>query len=33
MKELEICDYDEDADLVSWLREKINISKMGEAAK
>jgi HPt (histidine-containing phosphotransfer) domain-containing protein len=33
MSELESADYEEDADLITWLREKINISKMGEAAK
>jgi len=33
MKELESADYDEDADLITWMREKIDISKMGEVAK
>jgi len=33
MKELESCDYDEDAELVTWIREKIDISKMGDVAK
>jgi len=33
MKELESNDYDEDADLITWIREKIDISKMGEVVK
>jgi len=33
MTQLESADYDEDAGLVSWIREKIDISKMGEVAK
>jgi len=33
MKELEKADYDEDADLITWIREMIDISKMGEVAK
>ena len=33
MKELEKYDYDENADLVKWMREKIDVSKMGEVAK
>jgi len=33
MLELDKTDYEEDAELITWLREKINISKMGEAAK
>jgi len=33
MKALESNDYDEGADLVKWIREKIDISKMGEVAK
>jgi PAS domain S-box-containing protein len=33
MKELEGSDYDEDADLVTWIREKIDISKLGDVAK
>jgi len=33
MKELENADYDEDADLIKWIREKIDISKMGDVAK
>jgi PAS domain S-box-containing protein len=33
MKELESSDYDEDADLIKWIREKIDISKMGEVAQ
>jgi len=33
MSKLESCEYDEDADLITWIREKINISKMGEVIK
>ena len=33
MTELESADYEENADLIVWIREKINISKMGEVAK
>jgi signal transduction histidine kinase/AmiR/NasT family two-component response regulator/HPt (histidine-containing phosphotransfer) domain-containing protein len=33
MSDLERNDYEEDTDLITWLREKINISKMGDAAK
>jgi PAS domain S-box-containing protein len=33
MSELESANYEEDADLVAWIREKIDISKMGEVAK
>jgi len=33
MTELESFDYDEDGDLVKGIREKIDISKLGEAAK
>jgi signal transduction histidine kinase/AmiR/NasT family two-component response regulator/HPt (histidine-containing phosphotransfer) domain-containing protein len=33
MSSLENADYEEDADLVKWIREKIDISKMGEVAK
>jgi len=33
MTELEKYDYDEEADLVKWIREKIDISKMGDVAK
>jgi CheY-like chemotaxis protein len=33
MSELEKADYEEDADLVKWIREKIDISKMGEVAQ
>jgi HPt (histidine-containing phosphotransfer) domain-containing protein len=32
MSELESADYEEDADLVTWLREKIDISEFAEAA-
>jgi len=32
MSELEKADYEEDADLVKWIREKIDISKMSEVA-
>jgi PAS domain S-box-containing protein len=33
MTQLESADYDEDADLISWIREKIDISKISEVAK
>jgi CheY-like chemotaxis protein len=33
MSELEKNDYEEDAELITWLREKIDISKMGEVAQ
>jgi len=33
MAELESSDYEEEADLVKWIREKIDISKMGEVAE
>jgi len=33
LTQLEKSDYDEDAELVTWLREKIDMSKLGEAAK
>jgi hypothetical protein len=33
MSKLESFDYDEDIELMSWIREKIDISKMGEVAK
>jgi len=33
MSELESSDYEEGADLMAWIREKIDISKMGEVAK
>jgi CheY-like chemotaxis protein len=33
MTELESYDYEEGADLVMWIREKIDISKMGDVAK
>jgi PAS domain S-box-containing protein len=33
MAELESADYEEGAELVAWIREKIDISKMGEVAK
>jgi len=33
MKELESSDYDEDADLIKWIREKIDVSKMSEIAQ
>jgi signal transduction histidine kinase/DNA-binding response OmpR family regulator/HPt (histidine-containing phosphotransfer) domain-containing protein len=33
MSELEKADYEEDADLVKWIRGRIDISKMGEVAQ
>jgi len=33
MSKLESADYEEGADLIKWIREKIDISKMGEVAK
>jgi hypothetical protein len=33
MAELESADYEEGADLVAWIREKIDISRMGEVAQ
>jgi PAS domain S-box-containing protein len=33
MKYLESSDYDEDADLIKWIREMIDVSKMGEVAQ
>jgi len=33
MSKLESADYEEGTDLIKWIREKINISKMGEVAK
>jgi len=33
VKELEKADYDEDADLVAWIREMIDMSKLGDVAK
>jgi len=33
MSKLESSDYEEDGDLVKWIREKIDISKMSEVAK
>ncbi|MDR2942852.1 MAG: PAS domain-containing protein [Treponema sp.] len=33
MSELESSDYEESGELIAWLREKIDISKMGEAAQ
>jgi PAS domain S-box-containing protein len=33
MTELEKTDYEEDADLMEWLRKKIDISKLGEVAQ
>ncbi|MDR2702389.1 MAG: Hpt domain-containing protein, partial [Spirochaetaceae bacterium] len=33
MSELESADYEEGAELVAWIREKIDISKMGEVAQ
>jgi len=33
MLELESADYEEGADLVTWLRQKIDVSKMGEVAQ
>jgi PAS domain S-box-containing protein len=33
MSELENADYEEGADLVAWIRQKIDISKMGEVAQ
>ncbi len=33
MKELESSDYDEDADLIKWIREKIDVSKIGEVSQ
>ncbi|MDR2952432.1 MAG: PAS domain-containing protein [Treponema sp.] len=33
MAELEKADYEEDGDLLNWIREKIDISKMGEVAE
>jgi hypothetical protein len=33
MTELESYDYEEGADLVAWIREKVDISKMGDVAK
>jgi hypothetical protein len=32
MSTLESSDYEEDGDLVKWIREKIDISKMSEVA-
>jgi PAS domain S-box-containing protein len=32
MKELESFDYEEDADLIEWIREKVDMSKMGDVA-
>jgi len=33
MKELDKSDYEEEADLVAWLKEKIVISEVGEVAE
>jgi hypothetical protein len=33
MSELESADYEEGADLVAWLKEKIGISEFAEAAE
>jgi HPt (histidine-containing phosphotransfer) domain-containing protein len=33
MSELDSADYEEDADLLAWIRQKIDISKMGEVAE
>jgi len=33
MADLEAAEYDEDADLIKWIREKIDISKLNEIAK
>jgi hypothetical protein len=33
MSELETANYDKDGDLVIWLREKINVSEIEEAAE
>ncbi|MDR0302466.1 MAG: transporter substrate-binding domain-containing protein, partial [Treponema sp.] len=33
MSELESADYEEDADLVAWLKEKISVSEIAEAAQ
>jgi len=33
MSSLESSDYEEDGDLIKWIREKIDISKMGEVSK
>jgi hypothetical protein len=33
MSELESADYEEGADLTAWIRQKIDISKMGEVAE
>jgi HPt (histidine-containing phosphotransfer) domain-containing protein len=33
MLELEKADYEEDAELVAWLRERIDVSEMGEVAQ
>jgi HPt (histidine-containing phosphotransfer) domain-containing protein len=33
MKELEKAEYDEDTDLISWMREYVDMSKLGDVAK
>jgi len=33
MSKLESCDYEEDSDLVKWIRKRIDISKMSEVAE
>jgi len=33
MSQLESADYEEDADLINWIREKIDISRIGEVIK
>jgi CheY-like chemotaxis protein/nitrogen-specific signal transduction histidine kinase/HPt (histidine-containing phosphotransfer) domain-containing protein len=33
MKELENADYDEDGELVTWIREMVDMSKLGDVAK
>ncbi len=33
MNQLESAEYDEDGELIKWIREKIDISKMGEVVK
>jgi HPt (histidine-containing phosphotransfer) domain-containing protein len=33
MIKLESADYDKDADLITWIREKIDVSKVGEVTK
>jgi hypothetical protein len=33
MAQLESNDYEEGADLIKWIREEVNISRMGEVAQ